>query len=159
MTLLVTIVTNGLSGIFLRPSVSTPTSIGVTPQVVYCINLGGQGGILRPSFLVTPLPFLFFLLLLPSLLGDLSAIRALRSYGLLFLGPGLMFLDLWVLYWLTMGIGFGYGRPTTLKVMLIAVASIETRPKGGLSFGVNGFFNYFFKAIEFSSTLLYFNSH
>lgn len=43
--------------------------------------------------------------------------------------------------------------------MLIDIVSIGARPEGGLSFGVNGFFDYFFKTIELSAALLHFDSH
>ena len=129
------------------------------PQSVGCINPGGRGGILRLSFSVTSLPFLFFLLLFLSLLGGLSAIEALKSWGLLFLGIRLRFFDPWVFHWLALDIGFSCWWLTTPEAVLIGIASIEARPEGNLSYDVNGFFDYFFKAIELSAALLYFNSH
>ena len=159
MTFLITIVTNGLSGILLRLSASTSTSTWVAPQYVGYIKPGGRGGILKPSFLVASLPFLFLLLLFLSLLGALNAIRALKSWGLLFLGLGIRFFDPWVLHLLALGIRFGCWQSTTPEAVLIGVANIERSPEGGLGFGVNGFFNYFFKAIELSAALLYFDLH
>ena len=159
MTLLVTIVTNGLSGILLRPSTFISTSSGVTAWSVSCINPGGWGGILRPFFSVLSLPFLLFLLFFPSLVRGLSTIEVLSRWGFLFLGPGLRFFNPCVLYWLDLDTGFGCWRPTTLKVRLIGVAGIRIRPESGLSFGVDGFFDYFFKSIELLAALLYFNLH
>ena len=79
------------------------------------IGPSGWGGILRPSFLVTPLSFLLLLFLLPSLLGGLSVIgRTLKSWGLRFLRPGLRFFDPWVLHRLALSTGFGRGWSTTL---------------------------------------------
>ena len=90
-----------------RPFASTSNSIGVPPRGVGCINLGGRDGILRPSFLVTSFPFLLLLLLLPSLLGCLSAMGALKSWNFLFWGLGLGFFDTKILYWLGTGTNFG----------------------------------------------------
>ena len=157
MTLLVIIVTNGLNGIPFRSFASI--FILVALQSVGCINPGGRDGILRPSFLVVPLPFLFLLILLPSLLRGLNAIGALRSWGFLFLGLGFRFFNPWVLHWLALGTGFGCWRSTTLKAVLIGIASIRARLEGGFGFGVNSFFDYFFKAIKFSAALLHFNLH
>ena len=159
ITLLVTILTNGLSGIFLRLSASTSTSTRLAFQGVCCINSSGRGGILRRFFLVVSLPFLFFLLLFASLLGGLSAIGVLRSCGLLFLGPGLRFFNPWVFHWLTLGTGFGCWRPTTPKAVLIGVANIKAKLEGGLGFSVDGFFDYFSEAIKLSAALLYFDLH
>ena len=154
MTLLVTIITNGLSTIFLKPSNSTFTSTKIALWGVYFINPGGRGGILRPFFLVVFLLFLLFLLLLPSLLRGLSVIKVLKSWGLLFLGSGLRFFDPQVLYWLPLGTGFGCWRPTTPETVLVSIAKIGARLEGGFGFSVNGFFDYFFEAIKFSATLL-----
>ena len=157
MTLLVIFVINGLSGIFLRPSASIST--WVAPWGVGCINPGGRGSILRPFFLAAPLPFLLLLLLFPSLLGGLSAIGALKSWGLLFLRLGFRFFDPWVFHGLALDTSFGYWQSTTLEAVLISVANIRTRPDGGLGFAVNGFFDYFFKGIELLAALLYFDLH
>ena len=159
MTFLIIIVINSLSGIFLKLFASTSISTGVAPQGVCCINPGGWSNILRPSFSVSSLLFLLLLFFLLSLLRGLSAIKALKSWVLWFLGPGLGFFDLWVFYWLALGIVFGYWRPTTLEVVLIGVASIGARPKGGFGFGIDGFFDYFFKAIKLSAAMLYFDLH
>ena len=59
-------------------------------------------------------------------------------------------------HWLALDTRFGWWQPTTLETVLIGIASIETRPKGGLDFGINGFFDYCFKAIKLLAILLYF---
>ena len=62
------------------------------------------------AFLGTTIPFILaivFLLLLLSLLGGLSDIRALKSWCLRFLRFELRFLDLWVLQRLALGTDFG----------------------------------------------------
>ena len=159
MTLLVTIVINGLNWILLKLFASNSTSTRVASQSISCINLNGGGDILRPSFLVASLPFLLLLLLFPSLLKDLSAMGALKSWRFLFLGPGLRFFDVWVLHWLALGIGFSFWRPTTPKAVLICVTSIEAKPEVGLCFGVNGFFDHFFKAIKLLAALFHFDLH
>ena len=159
MTLLVIIVINSLSGILWRPSAFISTSTGIAPRGVSCISHGGRSNILRSFFSVASLLFLFLLLFCLSLFGGLSAIGALRSWGFLFLGPVLTFFDLWILYWLASSTGFGCWWRTILKAVFICVANIGARPEGGLGFGIDSFFHYFFKAIELLAALLYFDLH
>ena len=159
MTLLVIIITNGLSGILLRSFASTSISTGMALRGVGYINSGSRGGILRPFFLIASLLFLLLLFLFLSLLGGFSAIGALRSWNLLFRGLELRFFDPLVFYWLALGTGFGYRRPTTPEAVLIGVANIGARLKDGLGFGVNGFFHYFFVPIELLAALLHFDLH
>ena len=159
MTLLITIITNGLSGIALKSSASTSNHTGLAPWGIYCINPGGRVGFLWPSFLVASPSFLHFLLPLPSLLKALSSIKVLRSWDLLFLGPGLRFFDLWVFYWLALGTSFGCWQPTTPETVLVGVANKWAKPEGGFDFGIDCFFNYFFKTIKLSTALLHFDLH
>ena len=130
MTFLVTIITNGLSGIPLRPFASTST--WVIPRGISCINPDGRDGILRPPFSIAPLPFLLLLLLFSSLLRGLSTIRALKSWDLLFLEFECRFLDPWVFYWLALSTGCGCWRLTTPKAVLIGVVSIRARFEAAL---------------------------
>ena len=157
MTLLVTIITNGLSRIFLKPLASTSTFTKVALQRVVCINREDQSGILRPFFFVESFPFLLLFLLLLSLLRGLSTIGALRSWSILFLGPGHRFFNPWLFHWLALGTGFSSCQPTTLEAVVIGVTNIETRPESGFGFGVDSFFDYFFNIIELSVALLHFN--
>ena len=157
MTFFITIIIKGLRRIFLRPSASIFNFTKVASQDVCCINPDSRVGMLKPSFLVPSLPFLLLLPLFPSLLRVFSAIGGLRSWGLLLLGFELRFFNLYVLHWLALSTGFGCWRPTIPEAVLISIASIRARPKGGFGFGVNSFFDYFFKVIELLVALLYFN--
>ena len=159
MTLLVTIVTNGLKKILLIPSTCTSTSTWIILQGVCYINPGSRGGISRPSFLVVSFLFLLFLFFLPNLLEDFSAIRVLKSWGFFFLGPRVRFFDPWVLHWQALGTSFGCWWSTTLETVLIVVASIGAKPESGFGFSVNNFFDYFYKAIKLSVALLHIDLH
>ena len=62
------------------------------------------------AFSCITIPFILaivLLLLVSSLLGGLSAIKALKSWGLQFLRSGFKFLDPRVLHWLGLGTDFG----------------------------------------------------
>ena len=102
MAFFVTIVTDNLAEV---------AAIGAVPLLLTVVGVGGIDPNGRcGAFLGTTVPFILaivLLLLFSSFLGGLSAIRALRSWGLRFLRSGLRFLDLWILHWLALDTGFG----------------------------------------------------
>ena len=102
MAFFVTIVTDN----FARVAAIGAVLLLLTVVSVGDIDPSGRYG----AFSSTTVPFILaivLLLLLPSLLGGLSAIRALRSWGLRFLRSGLRFLNRWVLHRLALGTDFG----------------------------------------------------
>ena len=102
MAFFVIIVTDNLAGV---------AAVKPVPLFLTVVGVGG----IEPSgryeaFSGMTIPFILaivLLLLLPSLLGGLSAIRALRSWSPQFLRSGLKFFDPWVLHRLPLGAGFG----------------------------------------------------
>ena len=120
-------------------------AIGAVFLLFTIVNVGG----IDPSgrygaFSGTTISFILaivLLLLFSSLLGGLSVIGALTSWGLRFLRSGLRFFDPWVLHQLALGTSFGCWQPTTPEAVLIGLASIEAGPESGLGLCVNGFFD------------------
>ena len=134
VALWVTIVTNDLAKFFLR--LRPLIAIWIASRGICSIYRNDRGGVLK---LLPAIPLIIFFLFFLSLFRGLSAVEALKSWGLRFLRPKLRFLNSYVLHWLALGTGFGCWRPTILKAVLIGFACIRAGLESGLGLGVDGF--------------------
>ena len=103
--------------------------------------------------------FFFFIFFFQACLEVSLLSEHYQSWNFVFLGLRLRFFDLWVFYSLALGTSLGCCRPTTLKAILIDIASIGAKPESGLGLSVDNFFNYFFEAIKLLAILLHFDLH
>ena len=103
MAFFVTIVTDNLTRV---------AAVGAAPLFLTVVGVSGIDSNSRcGAFSGTTILFILvivLLLLFPSLFGGLSAIGALRSWGLKFLRSGLRFFDPWVFHRLAMGTDFRF---------------------------------------------------
>lgn len=123
---------------------------------VSCIDSSSRSGILKLSFSITLLPFLF---LFPSLFRVFFIFEALENGSFWFQGPGFTFFNSWVFYWLGLSTGVGSCWPSTTEKVLIGHVSERVKHKRGFELGVDCFFNDLFKAIKLLAKLFHLGSY
>lgn len=79
--------------------------------------------------------------------------------NLVFLRPGLKFLDVEIVLRHASNIELHVCKTTTLDIVLISLTGVEAGPKIGFFFFIDRFFNDFIEVIKFLAALLHFYPH
>lgn len=91
--------------------------------------------------------------------GFRLVLRSLKCLILGFLGLSLWFFGPEILHWRGLSIKFDDCNTTALGTLLINLMGVKTRPESGFGLGIDRFFNYLIKFIEFQAMLFHFYSH